>query len=307
MKMPITKILPRVKVLLPVLSPCYRKGDCGKIAVIGGSEEYTGAPYFSAITLLKIGCDLSFVICTKEAAPIIKSYSPELIVYPALNETNFSKICNRINSLVIGPGLGREIVNESFIAYVISATKEKDNITSVVIDADGLHFCTKYPDIIKNHSKVILTPNAFEFERLYNTVFPDNRLVDEGDLKNAVKKLAKELGVIVMRKGVIDIISDGNVLQTGEMGGSPRRCGGQGDILSGAVATFTYFVKKNQSTHDSNGLSNDSKSIIDGICAASDLVRYTAQKTFNDKGRGMTASDMIEKISEIINELDRSH
>uniref|UniRef100_A0A0K0FXW3 ATP-dependent (S)-NAD(P)H-hydrate dehydratase n=1 Tax=Strongyloides venezuelensis TaxID=75913 RepID=A0A0K0FXW3_STRVS len=305
--MPITKILPRVKVLLPVLSPCYRKGDCGKIAVIGGSEEYTGAPYFSAITLLKIGCDLSFVICTKEAAPIIKSYSPELIVYPDLNETNFSKICNRINSLVIGPGLGREIVNESFITYVISATKEKDNITSVVIDADGLHFCTKYPDIIKNHSKVILTPNAVEFEKLYNTVFPDNRLVDEGDLKNAVKKLAKELGVIVMRKGVIDIISDGNVLQTGEMGGSPRRCGGQGDILSGAVATFTYFVKKNQSTYDSNGLSNDSKSIIDGICAASDLVRYTAQKTFNDKGRGMTASDMIEKISEIINELDRSH
>uniref|UniRef100_A0A0N5A1U1 ATP-dependent (S)-NAD(P)H-hydrate dehydratase n=1 Tax=Parastrongyloides trichosuri TaxID=131310 RepID=A0A0N5A1U1_PARTI len=307
MKMPITKILPRVKILLPALSPCYRKGDCGKIAIIGGSEEYTGAPYFSAITLLKIGCDLSFVICPKEAAPIIKGYSPELIVYPSLNEENFSKVSNRINSIVIGPGLGRDVSIESFIAYIISTTKEKENITSVVIDADGLHFCTKYPDIIRNHPKVILTPNAFEFERLYNTIFQDSILANENDLKNAVKKLAKELGVIVMRKGVIDIISDGNLLQTGEMGGSPRRCGGQGDILSGAVAAFTFFLKKNQSTYDNNGSNNDTRTLIDGVCAASDLVRYTAQKTFNDKGRGMTANDMVEKISEIINELDRSH
>lgn len=31
-----------------------KKGDAGKIGVIGGSDEYTGAPYFSAITSLKV-------------------------------------------------------------------------------------------------------------------------------------------------------------------------------------------------------------------------------------------------------------
>lgn len=30
------------------------KGDAGKIGVIGGSLEYTGAPYFSAISALKV-------------------------------------------------------------------------------------------------------------------------------------------------------------------------------------------------------------------------------------------------------------
>lgn len=30
------------------------KGDAGKIGVIGGSTEYTGAPYFAAITALKV-------------------------------------------------------------------------------------------------------------------------------------------------------------------------------------------------------------------------------------------------------------
>ena len=30
------------------------------------------------------GADLSHVFCTKDAAPVIKSYSPELIVHPIL-------------------------------------------------------------------------------------------------------------------------------------------------------------------------------------------------------------------------------
>jgi NAD(P)H-hydrate repair Nnr-like enzyme with NAD(P)H-hydrate dehydratase domain len=30
------------------------------------------------------GADLSYVFCTHDAAPVIKSYSPELIVYPVL-------------------------------------------------------------------------------------------------------------------------------------------------------------------------------------------------------------------------------
>lgn len=37
--------------------------------------------------LPQVGADLSFVFCTESAAPIIKGYSPELIVLPLLPET----------------------------------------------------------------------------------------------------------------------------------------------------------------------------------------------------------------------------
>jgi ATP-dependent NAD(P)H-hydrate dehydratase len=30
----------------------------GRVAVIGGSEDYTGAPYFSAIASARLGCDM---------------------------------------------------------------------------------------------------------------------------------------------------------------------------------------------------------------------------------------------------------
>ncbi len=40
--------------LFPKLASSMRKGDCGRLGVIGGSKEYTGAPYFSATTQMKM-------------------------------------------------------------------------------------------------------------------------------------------------------------------------------------------------------------------------------------------------------------
>ena len=69
---------------VPILCKEMHKGQSGKVAVVGGSAEYTGAPYFAAMSSLRVGADLSYVLTTRDAAPVIKSYSPELIVLPIL-------------------------------------------------------------------------------------------------------------------------------------------------------------------------------------------------------------------------------
>ena len=33
-------------------------GQLGRVGVIGGSEDYTGAPYFSAMASARLGCDM---------------------------------------------------------------------------------------------------------------------------------------------------------------------------------------------------------------------------------------------------------
>uniref|UniRef100_A0A914V265 ATP-dependent NAD(P)H-hydrate dehydratase n=1 Tax=Plectus sambesii TaxID=2011161 RepID=A0A914V265_9BILA len=108
------ELLKCVQSLFPKLDEKNKKGDCGRIAVIGGSQEYTGAPYFAAISSLKFGADILHVFCPKEAATVIKSYSPELIVHPLLSVGNgdnkWKEIfdwLDRVNAVVIGPGLGR--------------------------------------------------------------------------------------------------------------------------------------------------------------------------------------------------------
>ncbi|XP_074048131.1 uncharacterized protein LOC141491271 isoform X2 [Macrotis lagotis] len=73
-----------VRNVTPSLTTKKHKGQDGRIGIVGGCQEYTGAPYFAAISALKVGADLSHVFCTKDAAPVIKAYSPELIVHPVL-------------------------------------------------------------------------------------------------------------------------------------------------------------------------------------------------------------------------------
>eukprot|EP00804_Cyclotella_cryptica_P021938 CCRYP_000894-RA/>CCRYP_000894-RA protein AED:0.05 eAED:-0.04 QI:0/-1/0/1/-1/1/1/0/377 len=66
--------------LFPQLTSAAHKGSHGRIAIFGGSEKYTGAPYYAASAALNCGVDLVTVFCAKEASIPIKCYSPELMV-----------------------------------------------------------------------------------------------------------------------------------------------------------------------------------------------------------------------------------
>jgi len=76
------QLLRRLRSTFPDLSQRNKKGENGRVAVVGGSFEFTGAPYYSAISALKVGGDLSHIFCSKFSSPAIKSYSPEIIVHP---------------------------------------------------------------------------------------------------------------------------------------------------------------------------------------------------------------------------------
>lgn len=43
---------------IPPLDGSSYKGQAGRIGVVGGSLEYTGAPYFAGISALKVSCIL---------------------------------------------------------------------------------------------------------------------------------------------------------------------------------------------------------------------------------------------------------
>jgi ATP-dependent NAD(P)H-hydrate dehydratase len=60
------------------------KGSHGKISVVGGNKDFTGAPFFSAFSAMQAGADYGNVLCTEGAATAIKSYAPELIVIPCM-------------------------------------------------------------------------------------------------------------------------------------------------------------------------------------------------------------------------------
>ena len=56
------------------------KGENGKVLVIGGSNDYVGAPALVGLAALRTGVDIVVVAAPEKAAWVINSYSPDLIV-----------------------------------------------------------------------------------------------------------------------------------------------------------------------------------------------------------------------------------
>ncbi|CAG2208030.1 ATP-dependent (S)-NAD(P)H-hydrate dehydratase-like isoform X3 [Mytilus galloprovincialis] len=291
-------LLEMVQSVIPPITFISHKGLAGRIAVIGGSKEYTGAPYFAAISALKVGADLSHVFCTEGASTVIKSYSPELIVHPIL-ESKFavhetSEWLERMHAVVLGPGLGRDPVVCLDTAKNILEEVKKKNLP-LVVDADGLFLVTEYPDLIKSYGKAILTPNIVEFGRLYEKMMGEKPKPEEPVL--AVKVLSRALGnVTIVKKGPNDIISDGENVLVCCSEGSPRRCGGQGDLLSGAMGTFSYWAHQAIERGTDNALLSLYGPNLCAAYAACLLTKECNKQAYSQKRRSTTTSDMIDCI-----------
>ncbi|XP_031765741.2 ATP-dependent (S)-NAD(P)H-hydrate dehydratase-like isoform X2 [Galleria mellonella] len=281
------RLMSLMKAIVPELEG-KRKGDAGKIGVIGGATEYTGAPYFSAITALKVGADLVYVITTESAAPVIKAYSPDLIVYPYLNTNTVSKIyslLNKMDVIIIGPGLGREEETLKLIYEIFIECKKLRK--PLVIDADGLYAVSKNLSVLQNYPSpgIIFTPNYREANKLKQAISlnDSNWFNYWGDY------------VTVLVKGSEDhyYSSISSYSWSSKYGGSGRRVGGQGDILSGALGTL-YNWALNLKVCDTGNIFQLAQSI--STFAAARFTRECNYKAYLEYSRSLTTTDMLKYI-----------
>ncbi|PVD34434.1 hypothetical protein C0Q70_05707 [Pomacea canaliculata] len=279
----VSELQATVKEIIPPLTSNLFKGQAGCIGIIGGCQEYTGAPYFAAISALKVGADVSHVFCTKDAGIIIKCYSPDLIVLPILDHstalTEFEKWLPKLHTLVVGPGLGRD-------------QQVLETVT------DGLFLITETPELITNYQNTLLTPNIIEFQTLFEKMVGDRPC--QTDEPSNVKLLAQCLGnVTILRKGSDDIISDGSTVIMCSTDGSPRRCGGQGDVLSGVAGVFFNWALSYHNSKTKLIQQRPDAILGPGVLAAfmaCRLTRECSRLAFAVHGRSMTATDMLVNI-----------
>ncbi|KAM9850494.1 ATP-dependent (S)-NAD(P)H-hydrate dehydratase isoform 2-T2 [Aulostomus maculatus] len=296
-------MLSLAKRIVPPLTTKKHKGQDGRIGIIGGCQDYTGAPYFAAISALKVGADLTHVFCTKDAATVIKSYSPELIVHPVLDSPNaveeIEKWLPRLHGLVVGPGLGREDVLLKTAKEVIEKSKARD--IPIVIDADGLWLVTQQPSVIQGYQKGILTPNFMEFTRLYEALHHES--MEGSDHQRSVMQLSVAMGnLTLVLKGAEDLITDGSKVISCSIEGSGRRCGGQGDLLSGSIGVLAHWAHIASTAGIIRGV-NPSVVAAFGACA---LTRQCNRQAFQQHGRSTTTSDMIQEIGAVFKKLFES-
>ncbi len=155
------------------------------------------------------------------------------------------------------------------------------------------------PHLVRGAPWVVLTPNAVEFGRLVSSVLPGEGAAD-ADTEALVLRLSAALGVVVMRKGAVDLVSDGAVTLAVEDAGSPKRSGGQGDVLAGCTATLLSWAKAAAIT--SSSAAADTAAAISAspaalaACAGCAFTRHASASAFRTHRRAMTAPDVIDAI-----------
>ncbi len=243
------------------------KGDSGRVLVIGGGP-YTGAPALSAMAALRAGADIVTVATPQNAAKTIAGFSPNLIVR-ALSDDHLcpgdldvlKDLILRHDVVVMGMGLGRHPETHEALLQIIPMCNK------TVIDADALQ-----PDL---PLKGIVTPHAGEFKRISSvslTPSYEERI-------EPVRLFAKERNLVVLLKGKVDLISDGNIVRGNITGNPGMTVGGTGYVLAGVTASFYCRTTSLRSAV--------AAAFVNG--RAGDLV-------YPEKDFGMVATDVVEKI-----------
>ncbi|KAK9484942.1 Ribokinase-like protein [Lipomyces starkeyi] len=318
------ELLGEIKKFVPPLLEKFHKGQAGRIAVVGGSEDYTGAPYFAALAATLLGADMAHIICERTAAQVIKTYSPNMMVHPYMRDSNsvvpasttkpsidallneeilppIYSIMSRLHVVVVGPGLGRDKLMLEIATKVITRAKELG--LHIVIDADGLFLVQQTPDVIRGYTKAVLTPNIVEFQRLCNALgveIPEGFPEDARIAKKTCHALATAFGgPVVLAKGRVDYISDGKFEFACDMPGGKKRVGGQGDTLSGTLSTFLAWKHAYQSRIWDHDVSLDESSLMMlSAYGAAAITRYCSRAAFGKYGRAMLASNLSEMVGD---------
>lgn len=250
------------------------KGENGRVLVIGGSEDYVGAPALVALAAIRTGCDIVTVCAPEKVAWAINSYSPDLITKKFLGEEFNLTHCKEIISMaekfdvvVLGNGLG---LKKDFVLKLVREIKKP-----FVIDADAIKILN-----LEIVSDCLITPHKKEFEMLYNNTMVKPQF-DELDVEVNIKNIQRSMGNnIILLKGPSDIIFTKHRRHVNKTGDNSMTKGGTGDILAGLCAGYIA------QTHD----------LFESAVFATTINGKLGEYMHKWKGFGYTSRDMIDEL-----------
>ena len=266
------------------------KGNNGRLLVVGGNKDYSGAPAIAGMAAIGAGADLVYVASPEKAAEAIKSTSPDLIVkslegdkLSLAHADEILELAEKVDAVLIGPGAG--IDDETAKLFNVLAAKIKK---PVVFDADSLKQVEL--SLIRNRDDIILTPHIFEFKSIFK-VEDDLKLdIDSYDFGKVdeniteFQKITRQIRGSVIVKGQYDLILQGTKFRINKSGNAGMTVGGTGDALAG-IATALL----------AQGLS-----AFDSACLGVFINGLAGDEAFNEKGNGFSATDLISFIGSVI-------
>ncbi len=240
-------VAPEVAALLPPRPLASHKGSFGKVLVIAGSAQYTGAAYLASAAAYRAGCGLVTAAVPAAIQPTIASLMPEATFLPLPDASGvlapaavpiLTAAWGDYDAILLGPGLTATAPAQDFLTALLPhlaawVAGAGDDGPRLVVDADGLNLLARRPDwpaALPAHS--VLTPHPGEMARLRGT---DIATVN-ADRVAMAREAAAGWGHVVVLKGAFTVIAapDGRVT-VNPFATSALAKAGTGDVLAGLV------------------------------------------------------------------------
>lgn len=266
----------------PPLSSDAKKGDRGRVLVVGGGP-YHGAPLLAGMAAARMGADLIHVAMPENAAQ--RADWPAEIIPEILPDKNHLSIASverieeRMNSgrgvqaLVIGPGLGTDDETIAAVRRILVHAASKGIPT--VVDADAIHAMpvAAWPvDLVG-----VATPQLKEFKAWLGQISPYEMFKDALNYSLWRENSLDEEKAALICTGELDELFGLGARYSVCDGGSPRMAmGGTGDLLAGAIG----------------GLMAVGMSPWSATRLAAWLMRRAGEMAEAELGPGMVASDI---------------
>ena len=260
---------------LPPRPATAHKGLYGRVLVVGGDYGMAGAAALAAEAALRCGAGLVQVGTRPEHVAAIVARTPEAMPVGVLSGQELAALVENADVLVVGPGLGQSTWSEQLLQ--VAATSGKP----MVLDADGLNLLAEGRVIAKSkRDNWVLTPHPGEAARLLDCATAE---IQE-DRFDAVRRLQRAYGGVVVLKGNGSLIADADQLLLSDYGNPGMASGGMGDVLSGVIGSL---LAQHVSALEAAAL---------GVClhgAAGDSAAEEGQ-------RGLLASDLIPHMRALL-------
>lgn len=290
-----------VKRIVPRRIKDSHKGTYGRVALLGGAIEYSGAIRLAAMAYaaLRTGAGLSTIAVPRSIVPIISEHILEVMVYPiecddkevVFDKENIDGLIKKQDVLTCGMGLGKSKGAHDIIYYVL-----KNYDGKLVLDADALNIVSENINVLNDtKSRIILTPHLMEFKRLYDGAFGNTTTFDEFKKNkiNNVKRFVEKYNVVLLLKGPDTIIAQKNnvfnyvIVDRGTPG---MATAGSGDVLSGIITGFLGYIDD----------------LFDASIVSAYINGRAGELASKEVGEiSMTASDTVRHIHEALLEVNR--
>jgi ADP-dependent NAD(P)H-hydrate dehydratase len=217
-----------------------KKGDNGIVLVVGGNRIYHGAPLLASLAALRSGTDLVYTAVPRSNIVATRSFSPNIIALPLPDDKLTVGSSNRLLAVIpkrpdsAAIGMGMTIAKPAALLTIIKGLLARNS--KLVLDASAL-----IPSMLDEISgtETIITPHIGEYKRIFGENLPDS----EVERISNIQKCAKQYRIVILLKGWIDIISDGERVGINRTHNCAMTVGGTGDILTGIVAGLLTKVK----------------------------------------------------------------